>query len=395
MDNLLALIDWRERITTGPFVASLIVLIIGECCLYSELSSRVLGTYVRTLPRIVMRNIIVWLACAVLAVPYLLALTQAGDWAAFWLLLSSLLNLLIILHFLFPYRFGIRTLHPKAGVMAQQRLTRGVVLRRVTVEEKLPAASPISLRCLVLSDLHCTWRLNVKRLRAALAALPDVKYDMVFVLGDLGENSTLLPEVMRAIADLRPKHGVFCVRGNHDFERDRAELIAGLARENAMILLANASYVVPGLGIEIVGLEWPWDRGVLPSPSQAAFAIGLTHTPDNIKIFNGLSVPLALAGHTHAGKITLPWIGSFPIGSKYGRFLDEGWFQFGNTRLYITSGLRHFPGLLGKPGVLVELVITDPTGPAAHQAACTRATAGNAATRPRRYAPARGDSPVI
>ena len=117
---------------------------------------------------------------------------------------------------------------------------------------------------------------------------------------------------------------------------------------------------MPGLGIEIVGLEWPWDRGILPSPSRAAFAIGLTHTPDNIKMFSRLNVPLAVAGHTHGGKFRLPWIGSFPVGSKYGRFLDEGWFQFGSTRLYITSGIRHFPGLLGRPGVIVELTITDP-----------------------------------
>jgi predicted phosphodiesterase len=353
MDSFLALMDWRERIATGPFLASLIVLIIGECSLYSELSSRVLGTYVRTLPRIVMRNVVVWLTCAVLAIPYLLALTQADNWTGFWLLLSSLLSLLIALHFLFPYRFGIRTLYPKAGKMTQERLARGVVLRRVIVEERLPPASPGSLRCLVLSDLHCTWQFSLKKLRAALAALPQAKYDMVFVLGDLGENAALLPDVMRAITGLRPKYGVFCVRGNHDFERRRGDWIARLAKENSMTLLANASCVV--------GLEWPWDRRVLPPPSHVAFAVGLTHTPDNIKLFSRLNVPLAIAGHTHGGKFRLPWIGSFPVGSKYGRFLDEGWFQFENTRLYITPGLRHFPGLLGKPGVLVDLTIADPS----------------------------------
>ncbi len=361
MDSLLALMYWHERITTGPFLASLIVLIIGECCLYSELSSRLLGTYVRTLPRIVMRNIVVWLTCAVLTVPYLLALTHVGDWSAFWLLLSSLLSLLITLHFLFPYRFGIRTLQPKAGVMTQERLTRGVVLRRVTVEARLPSENPGSLRCLVLSDLHCTWQFSLRKLRAALAALPDVQYDMVFVLGDLGESSAFLPEVMRAIAGLRSKHGIFCVRGNHDFEKSRGGLIAGLAKENSIHLLPNVAYAVPGLGIELVGLEWPWDRSVLPSPSRAAFAIGLTHTPDNIKLFSRLNVPLALAGHTHAGKVKLRWIGSFPVGSKYGRFLDEGWFQFESTRLYITPGFGHFPGHFGKKGVLVEMTITDPT----------------------------------
>lgn len=360
MDFLIAWMDWHERIRTAPFAASLAVLVVGECCLYCELAGRVLGTYVRTRARVIGRNLVVWLACAVLATPFLLALPRTGNGTAIWLLLSSLLSLLIVVHFLFPYRFGIRKIDQAADVTEETPLAPGVVLRRIAVEAKLPRESPGSLRCLILSDLHCRWRFSVNKLRAVLASLPDGRYDMVFVLGDLGESAMLLPEVMRAIASLRPRYGVFCVRGNHDCERRRPELIARFAKENSIVLLSNAVHVVPGLGIEIVGLECPWHRGVLPTRSQATFAIGLTHTPDNITVFSRLNVPLAVAGHTHGGKIRLPWIGSFPVGSKYGRFLDEGWFQFANTRLYVTPGLRHFPGLFGRPGVLVELTITDP-----------------------------------
>ncbi len=359
MISLLALSEWGSRITVSPVMASLIVLIFGEWCFYNELSSRLLGTFVRTLPRMIVRNLTVWLACVVLAIPFLLALTQMGGWSVFWLLLSSLLNLLIILQFLFPYRFGIRGGDHKAGVTGQERLTRGIVLRHVAVEATLPPESPDTLRCLVLSDLHCTWQFNLRKLRAALAALPNTGYDMVFVLGDLGESPALLPEAMQAIAGLPAKYGIYCVRGNHDFEQCRAELIAGLAKENSICLLANAVHLVPELGVELVGLEWPWDRSVVPPNPGTAFAIGLSHTPDNIKVFSQLNVPVAVAGHTHGGKFRLPWIGSFPVGSKYGRFLDEGWFEFGSTRLYITPGFGHFPGHFGKLGAIVELTITD------------------------------------
>jgi predicted MPP superfamily phosphohydrolase len=345
--------------TTAPYLAALVVLIIGECCLYSQLVGRLLGTYVRTPVRIVLRSSVVLLGSAVFAIPFLIALTQTGNWATFWLLLSSLLGLLSTLSFLFPYRFGIRRIDG-AHAMRERPLTRGIILRSISAEMPLSADGSGSLRCLVLSDLHCTWQFNLRRLRAALAALPAVQYDLVFVLGDLGENPTMLPEVIEIIAGLHPRHGVFCVRGNHDFERNRAGLIADLAKEHSIHLLANTGFVVPGLGIEIVGLEWPWDRSILPSHAQTGYAIGLTHTPDNIKVFCRLNVPLAVAGHTHAGKFRLPWIGGFPVGSKYGRFLDEGWFQFANTRLYITSGIRHFPGLFGRPGVIVDLTITDP-----------------------------------
>ncbi len=363
MDCLLAWTDEYGRITTAPFIASLVVLIVGEYFLFCELSGRVLGTYVRTLPRIVLRNIVVWLTCAVLAVPFLLALTRTDTGTPIWLLLSTLFSLLIIVQFLFPFRFGIRRIDGATGAPEEAPLAPGVVLRHTAVEVTLPPGSPGALRCLVLSDLHCLWQFNVNKLRAALAALPNEPYDMVFVLGDLGESPKRLPEVMQAIASLRPRYGVFCVRGNHDFEHNRPGLIARLAEENSIVLLSNTAHLVPELGLEIVGLECPWHGSALSARPGTAFAIGLTHTPDNIMAFSRLDVPLALAGHTHGGKIRLPWIGSFPVPSKYTRFLDEGWFQLGNTRLYISPGLRHFPGLLGRPGVLVELTITDPAHP--------------------------------
>jgi hypothetical protein len=357
---MLATMEWQERIATAPFVAALVILIIGECCLYCDLAGRVLGTYVRTVPRIVVRVLVVVVACTVLAVPFLLALLRAGGMESFWLVLSSLLNLLIIVLFLFPYRFGIRRINHAAGITGQEPLAPGVILRHVAVEASLPPECPGSLRCLVLSDLHCCWRFNVHRLQACVAALGQKCYHMVFVLGDLSESDSLLPEVMRTIAGLRPSHGIFCVRGNHDFEWRRPALIADLAKENSITLLPSVSYPVPGLGIEIVGLELPWFRSAAPSRPNVTFSIGLTHTPDNIMAFSRLDVPLALAGHTHGGKLRLPWIGSFPVPSKYGRFLDEGWFRLRNTRLYITRGLGHFPGLLGKSGVLLDLTITDP-----------------------------------
>jgi len=360
MDVMLAMVQWQEQIATAPFVAALVILVIGECCLYCDLAGRVLGTYVRTVPRIVVRILIVVVICAVPAVPFVLALFHAGGMESFWLVLSSLLNLLIIVLFLFPHRFGIRRIDHSAGITGQEPLAPGVILRHVAVEASLPPECPGSLRCLVLSDLHCTWRFNLRKLQACLATLDQKRYHTVFVLGDLGENDSLLPEVMQTIASLRPTHGIFYVRGNHDFEWRRPELIAGLAKENSIILLPNVSYPVPGLGIEIVGLEMPWSSGAAPSRPQAAFSIGLTHTPDNIMVFSRLDVPLALAGHTHGGKLRFPWIGSFPVPSKYSRFLDEGWFQLRNTRLYITRGLGHFPGLLGKSGVLLDLTITDP-----------------------------------
>lgn len=68
---------------------------------------------------------------------------------------------------------------------------------------------------------------------------------------------------------------------------------------------------------------------------------------------------MALVGHTHGGKLALPLLGRVLVPSKYGRFLDEGWFQLGDTRLYITPGLGRRESIPPRPGVMLDLAIAD------------------------------------
>jgi predicted MPP superfamily phosphohydrolase len=359
MNIALAWIEWSGRVPPGLGTVAWVTLVAGECFLLLDLVGRVLGTYVRTAGRIVRRVCLVLLACGLLATPFVLAATQTNGPTTLYLVLSILLCLLPILNFFFPHRFGIRRIDDPGSLIGEEPLANRVALRKVTIAADLPRESPPSICCLVLSDLHCNTRAALQLLRDSLDVLRGRRYDMVLVLGDLGERDALLPEVMQAIASLTPVHGMFFVRGNHDFEWSRPDLIARLVRENSIMLLPNTAYAVPGLGIEIVGLEHPWHRDRLPAPSQGRFAIGLAHTPDNIFLFARLGVPLAVAGHTHGGKIKLPWIGSFPVPSKYGRFLDEGWFQLGPTRLYITPGVTRKGTFFRDHATIVELIITD------------------------------------
>jgi predicted MPP superfamily phosphohydrolase len=359
MDILAIWMEWNGRVPPVLGTMATIALIVGELCLLFDLIGRVLGTYVRTPLRVVARILLILLACAALAAPFVLGVIAGGGWATAGLIVSLLLSVLVTVNFLFPYHFGIRRIGKRPTLQDDKPLVPGAVLRRIFVWTELPAQSPAAIRCLVLSDLHCNTQARLQKLRDSFAALGDERYDLVLVLGDLGEKVALLPQVIESIAQLRPKYGVYAVRGNHDCETDHAERIARLAQDHSIALLSNIACVVPGLGIEIVGLEYPWLREGRPERSTSTFAIGLTHTPDNIMALSRLDVPLALAGHTHGGKARLPWIGSFPVPSKYGRFLDEGWFQLGRTQLYISPGFGYRRVTLGKRSVLVELTITD------------------------------------
>jgi len=228
----------------------------------------------------------------------------------------------------------------------------------MTVGGKLSTGQP-PIVSLVLSDLHCNTQARLSTIAAALSALGEKTYDLLFVLGDLGENSALIPEIVKTLASVKPKHGLFLVRSNHDCERGRRELIARLARERSMTVLGNAEQSVDDLGISVIGLEYPWCRGPLPVPTEAPFAVGLTHTPDNIAHFDRIGVPFVLAGHTHGGTFKLPLIGSVLVPSRYGRFLDTGWFQLRNTVMYVTPGIGYAPGVMGKRGIFLEVTISN------------------------------------
>ena len=341
----------------NDLLLSTAVVIVGEGCLLLDLGNRLFGSYSRTPAQALWRIGVVAAAGVLLGLPLALAFGQARTTADAWLLASCLLSLVIAGHYLFPWRFGIRRARKSVTPAPERPLSCALGLETVTVECALPATERKSISVLLLSDLHCNTPRRLATLAEAFRSLREREYDLVFILGDLTENKAILPDILRELATLHGKHGTFCVRGNHDFEMGRADIIADLAPRNSITLLANKACWVPELGLSVIGLEHPWRPGPPPVIAGSTFSIGLTHTPDNFALLARLQVPLVLAGHTHGGKLVLPWIGSILVPSRYGRLLDKGWFAYRDAAMYVTPGVGYFPGLAGRRGIITELEI--------------------------------------
>lgn len=338
---------------------ALIGIVLGEITALFDLGTRLVGTYIRTFSGAALRILIILSVCILFATPpYLVAFYP--QWRPAYVLthIGGFLGYLSFLHYVFPYRFGIRKLK-RRPVASPVRLARGVVLREEAVEIECAHPSPGVLRCLLISDLHCNGRRKLALVHETVSALVDLDAttDFVFVLGDLTDKNEFVPELMAALASPRSRYGTFCVRGNHDYQHGRGQMILELAEQHSMTVLSNKAYRVPETDITLVGLEAPWrPPPELPAVTSSS-AIGLTHTPDNIHRFAKLGVQVAVAGHTHAGEFSFPLIGPVCVPSGYGRFLDRGWFRSGDTRLFITRGIGCFPGGLGAPGEVVHLEI--------------------------------------
>ncbi len=336
-------------------------LLLGEASVVLDLSCRLFGSYSRNLGRLALKVCVVVAACCALAAPAVFSLLNPGSGPPLGLWLSGVAGVLIATHFMFPCRFGI--VRGSRGFARGQReqLCPGAELRVETfAAERVPRAAD-GFECLVLSDLHCNTRRKLGFLRRVVKALSRSAPDAVFILGDLGENAGLLPAVFAALADLPEKCGKFLVRSNHDFEGQRGALVERLARENGIQILSNQQADLSESGLSVVGLETPWCRSPLPQRGgRRAFTIGLSHTPDNISLLARLGVDLALAGHIHGGALRLPAVGAFIVPSRFGRFLDRGWFGKRKTSLFITEGFGYFPGAFGLRAEVVKLILRKP-----------------------------------
>ncbi|MFW6189631.1 MAG: metallophosphoesterase [Planctomycetota bacterium] len=343
-------------------VLAIVGIVAGEVFLVLDFINRVLGSYSRTAAGTLWRLAAGLVPFVALASPAVL-LALGWDTTAVHVLcvVAGAVGWLVALHFLVPYKWGVRRMPEDTHQRGQRPLRRGVMLQDCRLEtDRLPEGTD-HLTIVALSDLHCTTHQKVETLTEALEALgEEERFDFVLVLGDFGEEPNLLPEVLRGLATIPSRYGVYCVRGNHDFERDRAELIRDLAAVHGVLLLPNETHDVPGTGITLVGIERPWDSQPLPKPTGGRFAIGLSHTPDNIRRFERLGVDIGFAGHTHGGRLSLGRLGSVLVPGLLGRFMERGLFQVGKTRMYVTAGVGYFLARFGKEGEILRVTLCRP-----------------------------------
>lgn len=332
-------------------------IFVGTLSLLVDLGNRLFGSYARTAFGAVFRILVVTLCCLGMLFPLgWAAYDPASSQARTLVCAIGMLGVALFIHFLFPFRFGIRRERPPNLSESWRSLADGIVLRDLTLHLPSVQIAPERLVAIVLTDLHCNTRSKLELLRESFDALPKDDLDLVVVLGDFGENTVLLPGLFAAIAAIPSRFGCYVVRGNHDCEGGRTELIAELAAENRMELLTNGTASLPDIGTVLLGVERPWIPGRISNIANEQASLALTHTPDNLRTLSRLNVPLVLAGHTHGGKLHVPFIGAVLVPSLYGRFLDCGWFRLRDTWMYLSAGIGYFP-TASHPGEIVRLIL--------------------------------------
>ena len=220
------------------------------------------------------------------------------------------------------------------------------------------------LKILQISDLHLGYYVILSDAEKALAALKEHEPDIILLTGDIADDLTALPYILRMIAGLKPRLGVYSCIGNHEYYRGISEVIQ--AYNNSPIPLLIGSGLTVDVDetakLYIGGCDDPRRLSMLSqdfyenaaakclkeAPADA-FRILMSHRPQGFDAAVKLGVPLTLSGHTHGGQIGFDKRSIFE-GFMPDKYLWGSYSKSDECHLYTTSGMGHwFPFRLGCP----------------------------------------------
>ena len=220
---------------------------------------------------------------------------------------------------------GVATLGT-AGTLIGYSLYQG--LRRVAVRklavtlQKLPAELS-GFRIVQITDIHVGPTIDGQWLRRMVEQVNALNPDIIAITGDLVDGPVArLRDHVAPIGELRARHGVFFVTGNHEYYAGVDSWLAELARLGVRVLRNERVTVRPSdkagstACIDILGVDdyhsatFPGHGPDLPKAvagrDQKNPAILLAHQPAAIAEAARHGVDLQLSGHTHGGQIW-PW----------------------------------------------------------------------------------------
>ena len=215
-------------------------------------------------------------------------------------------------------------------------------------------------RIVQISDLHVgSWNGNTKPLEKAVNQINNLQPDLIVFTGDLVNNlATELDAYLPVLSQLKAKHGVYSVLGNHDYatyihwnnEQDRVENLQSLQAKQAQMgwKLLNNSHVKLKFGTDSIALIGVENSGNPPFPNHARlkeasagtegmFKVLLSHDPSHWRreVLKNTDIQLMLSGHTHNMQTRI--FGFTPSAFIYPE--HSGLYREGNQMLYVNIGL--------------------------------------------------------
>lgn len=228
-----------------------------------------------------------------------------------------------------------------------------------------------------LSDIHLgSWTHQPEVIAELVEKVNAQQPDLILFTGDLvNQQSRELEPFVPLLSQLKARHGVYSVLGNHDYgtyyhwrsAREEAANLALLRRMQAQMgwhLLDNEHVLkyqdtdsIALVGCENDG-EPPFsqhaDLGKAVASSDSLFSILLTHNPTHWRreVLPTTRIDLTLSGHTHAMQSAI--LGYSLAALRYPEW--SGWYHEGHRALYVNIGIGYV-GLPFRIGAWPEITV--------------------------------------
>ena len=230
---------------------------------------------------------------------------------------------------------------------------RMLVVRRVEVASQRWRGAPLAIA--VISDTHVgSPHVDARRMAALVERTNALHPDLVVLLGDYvgsHEPASERPEAERseiltgiaAFARLRAPLGVAAVLGNHDSWYGLGPIVRTLEAAGVTVLWnqhvvkdrPGGKFVIAGLADDYTGN--PDFEGALAN-APPIDTIVLSHSPDPFPDMPAAPA-LMLAGHTHCGQVSVPFLGRPITLTRSGQRYACGRTDEAGRVLYTTAGI--------------------------------------------------------
>jgi len=254
-----------------------------------------------------------------------------------------------------------------ASAAAMHAALGPVGVRRVEI--RLPRIDPThdGLTVVQLTDLHIGPTISRADLAGLVETTNRLTPDIIAITGDLVDGRVAeLRESVSPLADLRAKHGVYFVTGNHEYFSGATEWVAEIARlgirvlRNERVTIGDgaASFYLAGVD-DRSAARYPDGHGedlakALSTRDRDRAVVLLAHQPRTVLDSSAFGVDLQLSGHTHGGQI-------WPFGAlvRLQQHFLAGLGRHRDTLIYVSRGTGYWgpPMRLMAPAEITQIVL--------------------------------------
>lgn len=227
--------------------------------------------------------------------------------------------------------------------------TKGLKVKEYKIVNENFTDNFYGLKIVHITDLHYGNTTNNSDLKKIVDKVNLIKPDIIVFTGDLLDkklNNEELGEFKSTLNNMKSNIKKYAVNGNHD--ENFSEILKetgftdlnnnydSLYNSNNSVILFSGINTNDDINDAIKNINNFLSNE--QNTNNIIYKIMLMHEPDKILDFDYNNYDLILAGHSHNGQITIPFIGSLykPNGSK--KYYKD-YYELEGTKLYISGGI--------------------------------------------------------